>query len=54
MAERSVPLGVEKSAWIISTLFGMEILDKTFSHGVLNRHENDNAILELMESILAM
>jgi hypothetical protein len=54
MAERSVPPRVEKSAWIISTLFGVDFLDKTFSHGVLNQHENDNAVLELMETILAM
>jgi hypothetical protein len=54
MAERSVPPRVEKSAWIISTLFGVDFLDKTFSHGMLNQHENDNAVLELMETMLAM
>lgn len=54
IAERSVSLRVEKSAWIISTLFRVNFLDKTFSHGVLNQHENDNAVLELMETILAM
>jgi hypothetical protein len=54
IAERSVPPRVEKSAWIISTLFRVNFLDKTFSHGVLSQHENDNAVLELMETILAM
>jgi hypothetical protein len=54
MAERSVPPRVEKSAWIISTLFGEDFLDKTFSHGMLNQHENDDAVLELMKTILAM
>lgn len=54
MAERSVPLRVEKSAWIILTLFRVIFLDKTFSHGVLNQHENDDIVLELMKTILAI
>jgi hypothetical protein len=54
IAERSVPPRVEKSAWIISTLFRVYFLDKTFSHGVLNHPENDNTVLELTETVLAM
>ena len=54
MAERSGPSRVEKSAWIISALFRVNFLDKTLSHGVLNQHENDDIVLELMKTILAI